>query len=229
MEKKKRMTRAAVIAAVTLLFVAGCGARDQEQQGSSSSTPNGSATGPSAERVAALERDVAKLRAEMQQLRHRIEIDEKMRQRHDGSQLPHRSGVRTSDDLHKEAFRMRHSARRNGSAAMRDAPPEGAQDPATMTPEQRRAWYEERRRMFEDPAKMTPEQRRAWHEENRRMREELSKMTPEQRREWLEKRRRMRKEFSGSEKISESGKQEKPDKGNEANSNNQANPKGGTK
>ena len=88
-----------------------------------------------------------------------------------------------------------------------------------MTPEQRRAWHEEQRKMFEDPAKMTPEQRRAWHEEHRKMREDLSKMTPEQRRAWHEKRRRMREEFIKREKISEPGKQADPDKEKQTNPN----------
>jgi hypothetical protein len=73
--------------------------------------------------------------------------------------------------------------------------------------------------MREDPAKMTPEQRRAWHEERRKMREDLSKMTPEQRRAWYEERRRLRKAPSGREKISEPGKQASPDKENKTNPN----------
>lgn len=141
---------AAVLAAMTASFVAGCGGEGEGKQSSSPATPNSAASGPSAERVAALERDVAKLRADVQQLRHRIEMGEKMRQRQDGSQFPHRPGVRTPEDLRKEEFRMRQSTRRNDLDVTRKAPPEGWQDPATMTPEQRRAWHEERRKLREE-------------------------------------------------------------------------------
>lgn len=208
--------RCAALAVMAVAFVAGCGVeREGENSSPSPLTPNPAVTNSAEEKVAALEKDVAKLRNEVQQLRRRIEVDAKMR--------------RLPENLRSDDFRARHSARRNGSSAMRDAPSEGGQNPATMTPEQRRAWHEERRRMFEDPAKMTPEQRRAWHEENRRMREDLSRMTPEQRRAWHEKRRRMREESRRGEKTSESGKQTSPDKEIQTNSDKQVNTKGETK
>lgn len=205
------MRNAALIAVMAVAFVAGCGGeREGGDSSSSPSTPSPAVTKSAEGKVAALEKDVANLRAEVQQLRRRIEVDAQMR--------------RLPENSRSDEFRARHSVRRSGSSAMRAVPPGGGQDPATMTPEQRRAWHEERRKMFEDPAKMTPEQRRAWHEENRRMREDLSKMTPEQRRAWRERRRRMREEFSGREKISESGKQTSPDKEMQKSPNKQVKP-----
>ena len=120
-----KMACMSIVVAVSLVFVAGCGDADRQ--------------GASAEKVAALEKDVARLKNEVRELRHKIDVEAKTRPRSAMSQLPNRSGqqaIGAPEDL------------RNGRLPL----------PRPM--------------MREDPAKMTPEQRRAWHEERRRMREE---------------------------------------------------------
>ena len=114
-----------IVVAVSLVFVAGCGEADRQ--------------GASAEKIAALERDVARLKNEVRELRHRIEVDAKTRSRPAMSQSPHRpeqQSIGTQEDL------------RNGKLPF--TRPVLRDDPAKMTPEQRRAWHEERRRMREE-------------------------------------------------------------------------------
>jgi len=114
-----------IVAAILFSFVVGCG--DANRQGAS------------AEKIAALEKDVAGLRKEVRELRHRIEVDEKTRSRSAMSQSHHRPGlpaIGAPEDL------------RNGKLPL--PRPVMREDPAKMTPEQRRAWHEERRRMREE-------------------------------------------------------------------------------
>lgn len=208
MQSLERMTYATLIAVAITLIVAGCGGEGGEQKNQvadMSAASAGHVAVPS-EKIATLEQDVMKLKTEVQQLRHRIEVDAKTRSRHGEPTYPRQQGSRNPEDLRDAEFRARHLGRRNGSATSGN-PAAARQDPATMT----------------------PEQRRAWHEENRRMREELSRMTPEQRRVWREKRRRMREKSSEREKTSESGKQASPDKEMQMSTDKQVKPKGESK
>ena len=168
MKARTKMTCAAIFAAAVVLFVAGCGGdgADQQQDRSTGNNAvsaekavpaNGAAV--SADRVAALEKDVVKLRNEVQQLRHWIEVDAKMRSRNGMSPYSRQPGSRNPEDLRDAEFRARHFARRNGSAASGN-PAAERQDPATMTPEQRRAWHEERRKMREERRQKMLEERK---------------------------------------------------------------------
>lgn len=124
---KIRIKKASVsiVAIVSLAFVAGCGDVNRLDA--------------SAEKIAALEKDVARLRNEVRELRHRIEVDAKTRAHTATSQLPQWSG------------RPGIGASGNGRNAQSPlARPEMREDPAKMTPEQRRAWHEERRRVREE-------------------------------------------------------------------------------
>lgn len=125
----------AVVAAVGLAFFAGCSGADTEKQDKS------------AERLAALEKDVSMLIGEVRALRHQIEKDAKMHSRPAMQRLPLRQnrltphvrdseGMRNSENLQSGELPMRSQATRK--------------DPANMTPEERRAWHEERRRMREE-------------------------------------------------------------------------------
>ena len=120
-----KMTRVSIVVAVSLAFVAGCGDADRH--------------GTSAEKIAALEKDVARLRNEVRELRHRIEVDAKARSRSATPLLPHRS-VQPDRGAPEDL--------RNGKLPL--PRPVMREDPAKMTPEQRRAWHEERRRMREE-------------------------------------------------------------------------------
>ena len=113
------------IVAVSLVFVSGCGEAGRQDA--------------STEKIAALEKDVARLRNEVRELRHRIEVDAKPRSRTAMSPFPNRPGhpdIGASGDL------------RNGKSPL--PRPIMREDPAKMTPEQRRAWHEERRRLREE-------------------------------------------------------------------------------
>ena len=158
---------AAVVAAVTLAFVAGCGGEKDESADSEAKTDSVGKQAVSESlvvtgKIAALEKEVARLRAELHQLRHRVEEEAKMRSRQDQLPPSHRPGSRVPEDLRHDEFRARHSARRNDPAMMRGGRPAEWQDPASMTPEQRRSWHEERRRMRDEMhRKMLEERQRA--------------------------------------------------------------------
>ena len=126
----------AVIAAVGLAFVAGCGDADAEKQE------------PSAERLAALEKDVSMLIGEVRALRHQVEKAAMMRSRPAMQQQTHQQNrpepnVRNPRDMRRGPEKLRNGELPQHSPALR-------KDPANMTPEERRAWHEERRRMREE-------------------------------------------------------------------------------
>lgn len=125
----------AVVAATMVAFVAGCGGEGAGKQ--EVSTQN-----PSAEKIAALEKDVARLRNEVQLLRHQVEVEAKMRSRAAMPSFSRRSGRPGPDGRFPEDMQ-------NGEFPPR-RPPVMREDPAKMTPEQRRAWHEERRKMIEE-------------------------------------------------------------------------------
>lgn len=157
MEAMARMTHAAMIVAAAVFLVAGCGGERADQppkQKEPQTVVSGDKdkTSVSAEKIAALEKDVAKLRAEVRQLRQRIEMDARMRSRHGMPPYPRQPGVGGPDGSSDGELRPRRFTRRDASSAMR-------QDPATMTPEQRRAWHEERLRMREERRQKIPEGR----------------------------------------------------------------------
>lgn len=132
-----KMLCAAAAVAAAVAFVAGCSCKDADRKNDAL-----------AEKIAELEKDMSRLKGEVRELRHRIEMEAKMHPPAAMRQSPHRPG-------------------RPGPYARGTEEP---QDPKNM----RKGEYPPRHppMMREDPAKMTPEQRRAWHEERRRMREE---------------------------------------------------------
>lgn len=132
-----------VIAVTITVLVIGCRDEGEKPQEKSAAAK----VVVAADRLVSLEKDVARLRSEVQQLRHRIERDAKMFSHAGMQRLPYGSDqpgrdVGRPEDLRRGGFRSRRSAMRN-DPAMR-------MDPAKMTPEQRRAWHEERRRMREE-------------------------------------------------------------------------------
>ncbi len=157
-----QMTYTAMISAVIMAFVIGCGGeRGREKSSPSPLAPSPAVTNSAEAKVAALEKDVAKLRTEVRQLRQRVEMAEKMRLRHGMPPVQHRPGMLEPEDVRNAEFRARQSARQNGpDAAKRGVPPAGWQDPATMTPEQRRAWHEERRKLREERHRKVLEEHR---------------------------------------------------------------------
>ena len=145
------------LAAVTAALIAGCGGEGGDDSPPEPSTSSSTVPNPSAEKVAALEKDVAKLRLEVQQLRQRIEIDAKMRSRSGMPPYPYQPGGRRPEDMRGGGFR-RHPVQPRDPDSTRDNPAD-RQDPATMTPEQRRAWHEERRKMREERRQKMLEER----------------------------------------------------------------------
>lgn len=125
----------AVVAAVELAFVAGCGDADAGKQE------------PSAERLAALEKNVSMLIGEVRALRHQVEKDAMMRSRPAMQQQTHRQN-RPAPYVRSPVDMRSHEKMRNGELTQRS--PAMRKDPADMTPEERRAWHEERRRMREE-------------------------------------------------------------------------------
>lgn len=134
----------AVVASVALAFFAGCGGDNAEKK---------QKTSEDAEKIAALEKDVAKLRGEVHDLRRRFEMDAKARSRSAMKTFPNRPDrpgpyALTPEERHNlEALRNQEYLRNGGKPPRR---PIMREDPANMTPEQRRAWHEERRRMREE-------------------------------------------------------------------------------
>ena len=158
MNVKKRWS--VVVAAVTMAFIAGCGGdgdeHPQEPVAGKVTESAGNAAGK-ADKIATLEKDVARLNGEVQQLRRRIEIDAKMRSRPGMPPYPYQPGGRRPEDVRGGGFR-RHPVPPRDPDSTRDNPAD-RQDPATMTPEQRRAWHEERRKMREERRQKMLEER----------------------------------------------------------------------
>ena len=137
MRMEVKISCAVAAVALVIALVAGGGCAD-----------SGRKDDASAEKIAELEKDMSRLKGEVRELRHRIEMEAKM---------------------HPPAA-MRQSHHRPGRPEPYARGTEEPQDPKNM----RKGEFPQRHppMMREDPAKMTPEQRRAWHEERRRMREE---------------------------------------------------------